>query len=125
VLQGLALFLYIPFNGLVSLYIVSLIFGLSQGGIVPSYAMIVREYLPAEEAGKRIGIIMVATVAGMAVGGWASGFIFDLTGSYRTAFIHGIAWNIVNMAIMVFILLQSRPAKPGRASSGGLAPSAG
>ena len=125
VLQGLALFLYIPFNGLASLYIVSLIFGLSQGGIVPSYAMIVREYLPAEEAGKRIGFVMVATVAGMAVGGWASGFIFDLTGSYRMAFIHGIAWNIVNMAIMVFILLQSRPAKPQRASSGGLAASAG
>ncbi|MCO5132810.1 MAG: MFS transporter [Phyllobacteriaceae bacterium] len=125
VLQGLALFLYIPFNGLASLYIVSLIFGLSQGGIVPSYAIIVREYLPAEEAGKRIGIIMVATVGGMAVGGWASGFIFDLTGSYRMAFIHGIAWNIVNMAIMVFILLQSRPAKPQRTSGSGLATSAG
>ena len=125
VLQGLALFLYIPFNGLASLYIVSLIFGLSQGGIVPSYAMIVREYLPAEEAGKRIGVVMVATVAGMAVGGWASGFIFDLTGSYRMAFIHGIAWNILNMAIMVFILLQSRPAKPGRSSGGELAAPAG
>ena len=111
VLQCLALFLYIPFNGLVSLYIVSLIFGLSQGGIVPSYAMIVREYLPAGEAGKRIGILMVSTVAGMAIGGWMSGWIYDLTGSYQIAFLNGIGWNFLNIAIMVFILVKSRPAR--------------
>jgi len=115
VLQCLALFLYIPFNGLTSLYIVSLVFGLSQGGIVPSYAIIVREYMPAEEAGKRIGILMVATVGGMALGGWVSGLIYDLTGSYQIAFLHGIAWNVINIAIMVFILLKSRPAKENRA----------
>lgn len=114
ILQCLALFLYIPFNGLVSLYIVSLVFGLSQGGIVPGYAMIVREYLPAEEAGKRIGIIMVATVGGMAAGGWVSGWIYDLTGSYQIAFINGIAWNFVNMAIMFFILIRSRPSKQAK-----------
>ena len=81
--------------------------------------------VPVDFSIRNIGIIMVATVGGMAVGGWASGFIFDLTGSYRMAFIHGIAWNIVNMAIMVFILLQSRPAKPHRTSGSGLATSAG
>jgi len=117
VLQCLALFLYIPFNGLVSLYVVSLIFGLSQGGIVPSYAMIVREYLPAREAGQRIGILMLATVAGMAIGGWMSGWIYDLTGSYRVAFFNGIAWNFLNIAIMIFILMKSRPAKPARQGS--------
>ncbi|MGB7286949.1 MAG: MFS transporter [Salaquimonas sp.] len=114
VLQCLALFLYIPFDGLVSLYIVSLVFGLSQGGIVPSYAMIVREYMPAEEAGKRIGILMVATVGGMAIGGWVSGWIYDLTGSYQIAFMHGIAWNFINIAIMLFILMKSRPARQKR-----------
>lgn len=110
ILQCLALFLYLPFDGLVSLYVVSLIFGLSQGGIVPSYAIIVREYLPAEEAGKRIGILMVATVTGMALGGWVSGLIYDWTGSYQAAFLNGIAWNLLNIAIMIFILIRSRPA---------------
>jgi MFS family permease len=114
VLQCLALFLYIPFNGLVSLYLVSLIFGLSQGGIVPSYSIIVREYLPAREAGQRIGILMLATVAGMAIGGWMSGWIYDLSGSYQVAFLNGIAWNFLNIAIMVFILMKSRPAKSAR-----------
>ncbi|MFZ8942326.1 MAG: CynX/NimT family MFS transporter, partial [Gemmobacter sp.] len=60
-LQCLALFLYLPFDGLASLYMVSLVFGLSQGGIVPCYAVIVREYMPAREAGARVGFVIMAT----------------------------------------------------------------
>jgi MFS family permease len=108
VLQCLALFLYMPFDGLVSLYIVSLVFGLSQGGIVPSYAIIVREYLPAAEAGERVGLVIMATIVGMAFGGWLSGWIYDVTGSYQAAFINGIAWNVMNAAIIVTVLLRTR-----------------
>ena len=111
-LQGLALFLYLPAGGLVSLYVVSLVFGLSQGGIVPSYALIVREYMPAKEAGARVGFVMMATIMGMALGGWVSGQIYDWTGSYHWAFINGIVWNAVNVAIMLWLLLRSRPRKP-------------
>ncbi|MEP3045835.1 MAG: MFS transporter [Roseibium sp.] len=111
VLQCASLFLFIPFDGLVSLYLVSLIFGLSQGGIVPSYAVIVREYLPAHEAGQRVGLVIMSSVLGMALGGWVSGWIYDLTGSYEAAFLNGIAWNFVNIAIMVFILFRGRPRR--------------
>jgi MFS family permease len=110
-LQMLALLLYLPTSGLTSLYLVSLIFGLSQGGIVPAYAIIVREYLPAREAGARVGLVMMATIVGMALGGWMSGLIYDLTGSYQMAFLNGIGWNLLNMAIVVGILLRSR-ARP-------------
>ena len=79
-LQCIALFLYLPFDGLVSLYIVSAVFGLSQGGIVPSYAIIIREYLPSAEAGTRVGFVMMCTIMGMAIGGWMSGWIYDITG---------------------------------------------
>jgi MFS family permease len=109
-LQGLTLALYLPFDGLTSLYIVSAMFGLAQGGIVPSYAIIVREYLPAEEAGMRVGIVLMATIIGMALGGWMSGFIFDLTGSYRAAFVNGMAWNLVNVAIGCWLLYR-RPQR--------------
>ena len=112
VLQCLALFAYVPFDGLVSLYIVSMVFGLSQGGIVPSYAMIVREYLPAREAGQRVGVVIMATIAGMALGGWLSGWIYDLTGSYAAAFWNGIGWNVLNISIMVLILLRSSRPRP-------------
>jgi MFS family permease len=108
-LQMLALFLYLPTTGLAPLYVVSLIFGLSQGGIVPSYAVIVREYLPPREAGARVGFVIMATILGMALGGWISGWIYDLTGSYRWAFLNGIAFNALNVAIMLLILFRSRP----------------
>ncbi|MCY6382949.1 MFS transporter [Hoeflea prorocentri] len=107
-LQCIALFFYLPFDGLASLYVVSLVFGLSQGGIVPSYALIVREYMPAREAGQRVGIVLMATIVGMAIGGWMSGWIYDLTGSYQMAFINGILWNVMNIAIMATIFMKSR-----------------
>ena len=112
VLQMLALFLYLPAGSLVSLYVVSLVFGQAQGGIVPAYALIVREYMPAREAGTRVGFVIMATILGMALGGWMSGWIHDLTGSYQLAFLNGIAWNVMNIAIMLFIL--TRTMRPRR-----------
>lgn len=111
VLQCAALAAYIPFDGLASLYAVSIVFGLSQGGIVPAYAIIVREYLPAREAGRRIGVIITATIIGMALGGWMSGAVYDLTGSYTAAFLNGIAWNLLNIAVMVLILWRTRRSR--------------
>jgi MFS family permease len=108
VLQGLALLLFIPFDGLVSLYIISALFGLFQGGIVPSYAIIVREHFPAAEAGARVGTVLMATLFGMALGGWMSGKVFDLTGSYHAAFINGIGWNLLNLTIVLFLLARVR-----------------
>ena len=106
VLQGFALFLYLLFDGLVSLYIVSALFGLFQGGIVPMYAIIVRQYFSPKEAGIRIGIVLMATLFGMALGGWMSGVIFDHTGSYRIAFLNGLIWNVVNAAIVAWLMLR-------------------
>jgi MFS family permease len=103
-LQCVALILYLPFNGLVSLYLVSLIFGLSQGGIVPSYAIIVREHMPAKEAGARVGFVLMMTIVGMALGGWMSGWIYDLSGSYKLAFWNGILWNLLNLVIIFSLL---------------------
>jgi len=107
-LQGVALLLFLPFNGLVSLYLISALFGLFQGGIVPSYAIIVREYFPPHEAGERVGAVITATLFGMALGGWMSGVIFDLTGSYRAAFVNGIAFNLLNVSIALFLLRRAR-----------------
>jgi MFS family permease len=111
-LQGVALLLYLSFNGLTSLYVISALFGLFQGGIVPSYAIIVREYFAPQEAGTRLGIVLMATLLGMALGGWMSGAIFDLTGSYRAAFANGLLWNLLNGSIAVWLLLRARRLAP-------------
>ena len=116
-LQALALIFYLPFDGLASLYIVSAIFGRSQGGIVPSYALIVREHFPAREAGARVSLVLMASVFGMALGGWLSGEIYDLSGSYEAAFLHGIAWNLVNLAIAMWLLMgRMRPTPQASAA---------
>ena len=111
-LQCLALMLYLPFDGLVSLYVVSAIFGLSQGGLVPTYAIVVREYLPPREAGARVGTVLMATILGMALGGWMSGLLRDLTGSYDWAFVNGIGWNLLTIGVMVLILWRSQSPAP-------------
>jgi MFS family permease len=111
-MQGASLALYLFFDGLSSLYLISGIFGLFQGGIVPMYAVIVREFLPAREAGTRIGIIMTSTLFGMAFGGYFSGLIYDVFSSYRVAFLNGMLWNLLNLSIVGWLLLQRRSAPP-------------
>ena len=111
-LQCVALLLFLPFDGLVSLFVISALFGLFQGGIVPSYAIIVREYFPPHEAGARVSAVITATLFGMALGGWMSGVVFDMTGSYKAAFVNGILWNLVNLSIAAWLLRRTtfRPA---------------
>ncbi|MEM6656826.1 MAG: MFS transporter [Pseudomonadota bacterium] len=111
VLQCIALFLFLPYDGMVSLYVISLLFGLAQGGIVPSYAVAVREYMPPQQAGARVGFVMMMTIMGMALGGWMSGWIYDMTGDYQLAFVNGILWNGLNIAIILTLLRRSRPGQ--------------
>lgn len=108
ILQAIALALFLPFDSLASLYVISAMFGLFQGGIVPSYAIIVREHFPPQEAGARVGVVVLGVQIGMALGGWMSGKVFDLTGSYHAAFINGIAWNLLNIAIVTALLFRLR-----------------
>ena len=96
---------------------VSALFGLSQGGIVPGYAIVIREYMAPQEAGRRVGIVMMSTTLGMALGGWMSGWIYDLTGSYSAAFLNGIAWNLLNLLVMMVILCRSSGVRWGAAPS--------
>ena len=113
-LQAFALLLYLAFDGLTSLYIVSALFGLFQGGIIPMYAVIVREYFPARDAGMRTGIALMFALSGMALGGWMTGAIFDFAGSYRAAFINGFLWNLLNVVIIGWLLIRSHNNISGR-----------
>jgi MFS family permease len=109
-LQCVALLFYLLFDGLTSLYVVSALFGLFQGGIVPMYAIVVREYFPPQGSGTRVGVLIMASIIGMALGGWMSGVIFDMTGSYWQAFANGLLWNLLNVTIVLFLLARRRRA---------------
>jgi MFS family permease len=107
-LQAVALLMYLLYDGLISLYVISALFGLFQGGIIPSYALIIREYFAPKEAGTRVGIVLMASLFGMALGGWMSGYIFDVSGSYRAAFLNGLGWNAVNGTIVLWLIFRRR-----------------
>jgi MFS family permease len=105
----------VPFDGLMSLYVISALFGLFQGGLVPSYAIIVRENFPPSEAGTRVSAVLMSTLVGMALGGWMTGAVFDYTGSYQAAFINGVLWNVLNIFIVLWLMSRRRPATPAMA----------
>ncbi len=108
VAQCAALVLFVPFDGLGSLYALSILFGLFQGGIVPAYTLIVREFFSPLEAGRRTGVVLLAALFGMGAGGWLGGWIFDFTGSYRNAFAFGVGANIINIGIVSWLILRDR-----------------
>ena len=107
-LQLAVLIAFLTGNSLVFLYGISIAFGLSQGGIVPSYTIILRAFFPPKQAGWRISTSFLFTVAGMAFGGWVAGLLYDLTGSYTVSFLNAIGFNILNLWIAASLLKKSR-----------------
>jgi MFS family permease len=107
-LQAVATFPYILFDDLAALYAMAGIFGLFHGGLIPMYAVTVREYFSPHEAGARVGFVFGATLFGMALGGWMSGAVFDLTGSYQATFINAVIWNLFNLTILLWLLSRRR-----------------
>jgi len=105
-LQAISLSMFLPFDSQLSLYIVAICFGLSQGGIVPIYAVIISKFLPENEVAERVGLLIFATIIGMSLGGWLSGEIYDYTNSYKMAFLNGIFWNIINLSIIIYLFLK-------------------
>ena len=106
-LQVAVLIAFLTGNSLVFLYGISIAFGLSQGGIVPSYTIILRAFFPPRQAGWRISTSFLFTVAGMAFGGWIAGLLYDLTGSYTVSFLNAIGFNILNLWVAASLLKKS------------------
>ena len=107
-LQGLVIFGFLFADGLTALYALAIAFGLSQGGIVPSYTIIIRTLFPAGEAGWRIGMTMMFTVSGMALGGWIAGALHDLTGDYTASILAAVGFNVVNLGIAALLIARDR-----------------
>ena len=93
---------------LVWLYVIAALFGLGFSGILPCYSIIVREYMPAHQAGRRIAEVVLFPGLGMAIGGWLGGYMYDLNGSYDAAFAVGVAFNAVNLIIIGALIRGQR-----------------
>ena len=110
-IQASGLALYAVVDGLVALYLVSVLFGLGYGGISMCYPVIVRRYLPVAESGRRLGVVLLFGALGMAIGGWVAGYVFDVTGSYTPAFLIGVGFNVMNLILVMALINRTRGLK--------------
>ncbi|MEC7489296.1 MAG: MFS transporter [Pseudomonadota bacterium] len=94
------------------LYIVGIGFGFGYGGIFPVYAVIVREYMPPDQAGRRTGVVFLFGACAMGFGSWMGGALFDATASYTLPFLIGVAANFVNLIIVGALLTKTKPVEP-------------
>jgi MFS family permease len=68
------------------LWIHASFFGLTWGARGPMITAKTADLFQGRHLGAILGVISIGTGVGAAVGAWASGLIFDLSGSYRLAF---------------------------------------
>ena len=106
--QTIGLALYALVDGLLEMYLVSILFGIGYGGINMCYPVLVRRYLPATQSGRRLGVVLLFGAVGMAIGGWVAGYIFDVTGTYTPAFMIGFGFNAMNLILVLILINRSR-----------------
>ena len=104
-------------HGLAELYVVAILFGLGYGGIFPVYAVAIRELMPVTEAGRRTGLVFLFGALAMGFGSWIGGVLFDATGTYVSAFLLGVAFNLANLVVLAVTIVRLGPRSPRPAAA--------
>ena len=95
------------------MFLVAAAYGLGFGGIIPAYVLAVRELFPAIEASWRVPTLLFVSLSGMGFGAWLAGAIYDAVGFYAAAWWVGIAFNLVQLALIALLLArQHRVGRP-------------
>ena len=86
----------------------SCLFGLTWGARGPAITAKTADLFPGPNLGTILGVITVGTGIGSASGSWLAGFVFDMTGSYRVAFLLSIFFYVCGS--FAFWALRRPPA---------------
>lgn len=105
--QATALAGFLITHDMAALFVVSAAFGLGLSGLLPAYVIVIRECYSAQEANWRIPTVMFAGLLGMASGGWGAGVLYDQFGGYLPAFSTGMAFNLLNLGVLVFLVSRT------------------
>ena len=97
--QAAAVSLYLVTRDLMSFYALALLFGFAYGGVMPLYAILVREYFGARIMGTMFGAVGAVSTLGMALGPLAGGWLYDTFGSYFWLFIGSFGIGLGAVAI--------------------------
>jgi MFS family permease len=104
--QALAIACFLLTQDEVGLFAISAAFGLGFSGIIPAYAVTIRELYPSAEASWRIPLILFTGMSGMAFGSWFAGVLYDHFAYYAPAFATGVAFNVANLAVVAFLVVR-------------------
>ena len=107
-MQAIAVSLYVFTRSLGSFYALALLFGFSYGGVMPLYAILIREYFGARIMGTTFGAVSAISTLGMALGPWAGGWFYDTLGGYFWLYIGSFGIGLGAVAIA----LSFRPPRP-------------
>lgn len=114
--QTVMVFWFSQFDGMAGLYVLALVFGVGYGGVMPSYAIIIREYIPANLSGRALGIVYFLGNVGMGLGGYFGGLLFDLSGAYTLTFALGVPVGVINLMIIATLWRFIRAQPPCQAA---------
>jgi MFS family permease len=112
-IQTLTIFWFSQVNDLYGFYSLALLFGVGYGGVMPSYAVIIRELVPSKVSGRSLGIVYCFGNIGMGLGGYFGGLLFDFSGDYTLTFSLGAITGLINLIFIGFLLYYMRAREPG------------
>ena len=111
--QTVMIFWFSQMTAPAGFYLIAVLFGLGYGGVIPAYAIIIREYFTLHRVGMTVGLVFFFGNLGMGLGGFLGGFLFDLSGTYTLSYATGAATGTVNLLIvgsLLYFLSTQRPA---------------
>jgi MFS family permease len=116
--QALAIALFSVTRSEAGLFAVSAAYGLGFSGIIPAYIVAIREFFPSAEASWRVPALLFVSMGGMAFGSWFAGALYDWLGFYAPAFAAGALFNLMNLAVIGFLIMrQARAPRPPATAS--------
>jgi len=106
--QAVAVAAFLATEDEAGLFAISAAYGLGFSGIIPAYIVAIRELYPSREASWRVPSLLFVGMGGMAFGGWFAGALYDHFGFYAPAFASGVLFNLLNLALVGFLVLRQR-----------------
>jgi MFS family permease len=114
--QALAVATYLAVGQLGEFYALSVIFGIAYGGVMPLYAILVREYFGEKIMGTVFGAVSMVASLGMALGPWVGGLVFDTFNSYLWLYVGSFSIGLAAVAVALsFPTIERKPAQPAMA----------
>jgi MFS family permease len=112
IVQAVAAGSYVFVGQIEEFYGLAVVFALAYGGVMPLYAILVRDYFGLHIMGTVFGAVSAAASLGMAFGPLAGGWVFDTYASYNWLYIGSFTVGLGAVAIALTVKPVAKPPQP-------------